>query len=68
MSAVSIVALAFIIVARVIDNLEETEIKNSVYEGDTRNYWDDTAANAIRPLYQLIAMAKMRPDGIWDGD
>lgn len=22
----------------------------------------------IRPLYQLIALAKMRPDCIWDGD
>ena len=26
------------------------------------------AANAIKPLYQLIALAKMRPDCIWDGD
>jgi len=31
-------------------------------------YWKPTAKNAIRPLYQLIAMAQMRPDGIWDGD
>ena len=23
---------------------------------------------SIRPLYQLIALAKMRPDGIWRGD
>jgi len=32
------------------------------------NYWDATEGNAKRPLYQLIAMARMRPDGIWDGD
>ena len=24
--------------------------------------------NAIKPLYQLLALAKMRPDCIWDGD
>jgi hypothetical protein len=27
----------------------------------------DTAANTMKPLYQLIALAKMRPDCIWDG-
>ena len=37
-------------------------------EGDTSNYWESTAANAIKPLYQLIALAKMRPDCVWDGD
>lgn len=45
---------------------EDTEFE--VSEGDTSDYWLDTAANAIRPLYQLIALAKMRPDCIWDGD
>lgn len=32
------------------------------------NYWVATPGNAKAPLLQLIAMAKMRPDGIWDGD
>ena len=32
------------------------------------DYWTPTEGNAKRPLLQLIAMAKMRPDGIWDGD
>ena len=36
-----------------------------VYEGDTGNYWRPTAANAIRPLYQLIILSQMRPDGVW---
>ena len=31
-------------------------------------YWLPTKANAIRPLYGLLAFAQMRPDGIWDGD
>lgn len=35
---------------------------------DCKGYWKPTAKNAIKPLYQLIAMAQMRPDGIWDGD
>ena len=38
------------------------------YEGSNKNYWEPTAANAIKPLYQLLALAKMRPDCIWSGD
>lgn len=32
------------------------------------DYWEATEGNAKRPLVQLLTMAKMRPDGIWDGD
>lgn len=32
------------------------------------DYWEPTEGNAKRALLQLLAMAKMRPDGIWDGD
>ena len=39
-----------------------------VNEGHNNDYWEATAANAISPLYKLISMAKMRPDGVWDGD
>ena len=38
------------------------------YEGYNTDYWKPTAANAIKPLYQLMTLAKMRPDCIWDGD
>lgn len=31
-------------------------------------YWKATDGNAKRPLCQLLAMAQIRPDGIWDGD
>ena len=31
-------------------------------------YWIPTRENAIRPLYQLLALAQMRPDGVWEGD
>lgn len=34
----------------------------------TPDYWEATEGNAKRPLCQLLAMAKMRPDGVWDGD
>ena len=49
-------------------NVTKEEYTVMVSEGDTDDYWEDTAVNAIRPLHQLIAMAKMRPDGVWDGD
>lgn len=29
------------------------------------NYWTATEGNAKKPLYMLLALAKMRPDGIW---
>ena len=32
------------------------------------DYWKATPGNAKRALLQLIEIAKMRPDGIWDGD
>lgn len=34
----------------------------------TDNYWDETDGNAKRALLQLVALAKLRPDGVWDGD
>ena len=43
-------------------------IHSERYEGPDENYWSSTAANAIRPLYQLKALAEMRPDCIWKGD
>lgn len=44
----------------------EKEIEYEISEGDTSDYWESTAANAIKPLHQLIALAKMRPEGIWE--
>ena len=32
------------------------------------DYWKATEGNAKLPLMQLLAMAQMRPDGIWSGD
>ena len=32
------------------------------------NYWDSTEGNAKQALCGLLAFARMRPDGIWNGD
>lgn len=42
---------------------EQAEYKRQGATG----YWMPTKANAIRPLYRLLAFAQMRPDGIWNG-
>ena len=34
----------------------------------TNNYFDATEGNAKRALQNLIALAKMAPDCVWDGD
>lgn len=48
--------------------VRKEEVEFDISEGETSDYWQPTAANAMRPLYQLLALAKMRPDCIWDGD
>jgi hypothetical protein len=32
------------------------------------DYWASTEGNAKVALQQLLALAQMRPDGIWEGD
>lgn len=32
------------------------------------DYWKPTEGNAKRALVQLLALAQMRPDGVWTGD
>lgn len=34
----------------------------------TDNYWEPSEGNAKAALLQLIALAQLRPDGIWQGD
>jgi len=41
-----------------------SQLKNDISD----DYWESTEGNAKRALYGLLAFAKMRPDGIWDGD
>lgn len=49
------------------EELPEEEINQCLEQGVT-GYWLPTKENAIRPLYQLLAMAQMRPDGVWESD
>ena len=48
-------------------DISEKERRECEEQGCT-GYWMPTRANAIRPLYQLLALAQMRPDGVWEGD
>lgn len=53
---------------------EEHTSKEEIYnvsEGDTSNYWEATAANAIESLWNMIFIATdqlMNEDAIWNGD
>lgn len=49
------------------DDLSYEEQKDFVEYGAS-GYWLPTKENALKPLYQLLAMAQMRPDGVWEGD
>lgn len=49
------------------DDLSEQERREHESRG-AGGYWLPTRENAIKPLHQLLAMARMRPDGMWDGD
>lgn len=52
----------------ILDRMIENIIKKYPNLQSSSNYWEDVPGNAIRPLYQLKAMASLRPDGIWRGD
>ena len=34
----------------------------------SEDYWEPTEGNAKRALLGLLALAQMRPDGVWEGD
>lgn len=40
------------------------QLKNDV----SVDYWEATEGNARRALENLLFMAKLRPDGVWNGD
>ena len=50
------------------EDFTEENYEVDVSEGPNDDYWTETAANALKPLYQLLVFAKLRPDGVWDGD
>ena len=44
------------------------EVISKLGDDVSSSYWDATEGNAKKALTQLLALARMRPDGIWDGD
>ena len=46
-------------------NQEERELYESQ---QATGYWMPTKENCLRPLYQLLSLAQMRPDGVWRVD
>lgn len=65
--SIPVLELAIEILESMTEDLTDEEIRE-YEEKDVTGYWLPTRANAIKPLYQLLAMAKMRPDAEWDGD
>ncbi len=60
-------------IGAILHNIKYTtkEIKYTISEGDTSDYWEATAANAITPLYSMLHMAVEHvdnTDAVWDGD
>lgn len=49
------------------EDISEDERAKYESQGCT-GYWLPTRTNAIKPLYQLLAFARLRPDGVWQGD
>lgn len=50
---------------------KEVEKEYEISEGDISSYWEATAANAIKPLWNMIYMATdnfLNENAIWDGD
>ena len=54
----------------IIRDIDVKEVRESytVSEGDTSDYWEITAANAITALKNLMHIAVELPDGTWKGD
>ncbi len=48
-------------------DISEKERRKCEKQGAT-GYWMPTRENAIKPLHQLLALAQVRPDGMWEGD
>ena len=51
--------------------LSKADEKYQISEGDTSNYWEETAANALIPLTDMLNMALYNinnKDAVWHGD
>lgn len=44
------------------------EAINKLSDDVSDDYWEPTEGNAKKSLCGLLALAQLRPDGVWDGD
>lgn len=65
--SVNVLQNAISVLQDMTEDISDEERKEYEEQGIT-GYWLPTRENAIKPLYQLLAMAQIRPDGIWRGD
>lgn len=65
--SISVLQKAIAALQAMTEDIDDEERRRCEEQGAT-GYWMPTRDNAIRPLFQLLAMAKIRPDGVWDGD
>lgn len=65
--SIPILKKAIEVLSSMSEDISEEEIKECEECGAT-GYWMPSRENAIRPLYQLLSFAQIRPDGVWDGD
>ena len=45
-----------------------TEAISKLSDDISEDYWKCTEGNVKKVLYQLVSFAKLRPDGVWNGD
>lgn len=65
--SISILKSAISVLESLAEDISDEDREECKRQGAT-GYWMPTRANAIKPLYSLLAFAYMRPDGVWDGD
>ncbi len=50
---------------RMSEKIQSMVVSESI---NAKNYLIPTSSNAVKPIYQLLVFAELRPDGIWRGD
>lgn len=65
--SIPILKNAIAVLEAMTEDISREDLEDCKMQGVT-GYWLPTRANAIKPLYSLLAFAQARPDGVWDGD
>ena len=65
--SISVLKCAILALEAMDEDISDERRRECEANGAT-GYWMPTRLNALRPLTQLLALAQMRPDGVWGGD